>query len=247
MSALHAVPATDQPIDHPLLRGLSRGRLESLIGPVRPRLVRAGRVLHRPGVRGTEIHLVITGVVRAFELNIDGREALVELIGAGGLDGVVGAPGRRDRVLQALEDSVVLSLIEEQVEGLMSDAGVAAALTRLLLRRIKFREDQLRLTAVREPPRRLAMLLLMLADRFGRELEGDVLIDTRLTHQMLADLVGFRRETVTHALHLLSRRSAIRMRSGRLLANRRALRQLVRTSMRPAGRAERRRGVAANR
>lgn len=234
MSALPSFQQEQSYIDHPLLTGLSRERLEALVGPLRPREVAAGRLLSRPGRRGPAVHLVLAGLLRAYELTADGRESLVELIGPGGLDGFVDASGRQARCIQTLEDSVILSLTEEHLDGLSTDPLVAARLTHLLLGMLKYREDQLRLTAVREPARRLALLLLMLCDRFGRPVQGEILIDCRLTHQALADMVGFRRETVTHALHLLGRSNALHSASGRLLVRPSVLGRIGHSPGRPA-------------
>jgi hypothetical protein len=56
-----------------------------------------------------------------------------------------------------------------------------------------------------------------------------VLIDCRLTHQALADMAGFRRETVTHALHWLGGIGAVRVASGRFVVKLPALRRIGRT------------------
>ena len=224
--ALRPLLQLDLVMDHPLLRGFSRPALESLVGPLRPNVLRARHLLPRPAGRGTEVHLILEGLLRGFELTFDGREAMVELIGPGGFDGFVAAAGRQARIIEALEDSLILSFHEAQIAALVTEPLIAARLTQLLLAMLRYREDQLRLTAVREPARRLALLLLMLSERFGRELGAETMIDCRLTHQMLADMVGFRRETVTHALHQLTRRGAVRTVAGRYLVNRRRLGQL---------------------
>lgn len=227
MSALRSASLSEPGLDHPLLNGLSRQRLEALIGPVHPRLVPAGRVLQGPAGGATEMHLLFSGLLRTYELTPDGREALVELIGPGGADGFVATAVRRARFIQTLEDSVILSLTEEHIDALVTEPVVASRLTRLLLDILRYREEQLRLSAVREPVRRVALMLLMLSDRFGRRVQSEILIECRLTHQALADMVGFRRETVTHALTRLTRFGAVRALSGRLVVDRQSLRRLA--------------------
>jgi CRP-like cAMP-binding protein len=233
MSALPVSHPPESFIEHPLLSGLSRARVEGLIGRVQPRLVPAGKLLHPPRSRGIEVHLVLAGLLRTYELTPDGREALVELVGPGGIGGFVETPGRQARLIETLEDSLILSLSQSQLEALNQDRVVAVRLTQLLLGMLKHREDQLRLTSVREPGRRLALLLLMLADRLGRPLGSEVLIDCRLTHQALADMAGFRRETVTHALHWLGGIGAVRVASGRFVVKLPALRRIGRTPPQP--------------
>lgn len=61
---------------------------------------------------------------------------------------------------------------------------------------------------------RLRMLFWHLADRWGRVRSDGVLLELRLTHTVLADLVAARRPTVTSALKELSRQGLVRAESG---------------------------------
>jgi CRP-like cAMP-binding protein len=237
MSGVHAALSGEEPfLDHPLLSGMTRERLQALVGSPRPVSIGPGQLVQGSGPNSEDIHFVLAGLLRAFELTPDGGEALVELVGPGDLEGFAGFASRSARFLETLEDSVILSISEEQLTRLAEDAGFATRLTQYLLTIIKYREDQLRLTSIREPARRLAMLLTMLADRFGRPVQGRILIDFRLTHQTLADMLGFRRETVTHALHQLATTGGLRLDSGRIVLDRQLLARLVLRSARPRGR-----------
>ncbi len=57
---------------------------------------------------------------------------------------------------------------------------------------------------------RLLLVLWQLAELWGRKAPEGALVPFRLSHQMLADLVGARRPMVTLALRSLSARSAVR-------------------------------------
>ncbi len=64
----------------------------------------------------------------------------------------------------------------------------------------------------KEVQERLALALITLARAFGRRDKHGTLINTRLTHQDLADYIGASRETVSLALGKMRKKKLIRMR-----------------------------------
>ena len=58
-------------------------------------------------------------------------------------------------------------------------------------------------------PRRVAATLIKLADRVGREREGDVLIDMPLSRQDLADMTGATVETASRVMSDLKGRGIV--------------------------------------
>ncbi len=81
--------------------------------------------------------------------------------------------------------------------------------------------------ALRDPSQRLARQLLALGETLGRREGKWVALRPRLTHQMLADMLGIRRETVTVHLHRLVELGAVQVRSGHLILDRSALQRRV--------------------
>jgi CRP-like cAMP-binding protein len=79
--------------------------------------------------------------------------------------------------------------------GFEAQAGIAA-LSRLTSPNLRVEAPTLRIT-------RLALYLLLLADDFSIETESGILIDLKLSHQALAELIGSSRSTVTHLLQSL--------------------------------------------
>jgi CRP-like cAMP-binding protein len=203
--------------NHPLLNGLPVNRLYALLGPIKPRTVSAGRPLHSPNTETGHLYLVLSGVLRAYEITSDGREILMEIIGPGGFDGILPARGLRGHFTEALSDARVLSLSRGQVDALLTDPPTAKRLIELIVGRLKDREDQLRMLAIREPEQRLAALLLYLGQKLGKREGTEITIAHRLTHQALAHMLGIRRETVTHAFHRLTAAGAARSADGRIV------------------------------
>ena len=89
----------------------------------------------------------------------------------------------------------------------------SALMTRLALR-ARGLDVLLALRQVRGIEHRILVLLWSLADRFGKVTAEGVRLEVPLTHQLLADLVGARRPTVTTALSQLRTRALLRVLPG---------------------------------
>jgi CRP-like cAMP-binding protein len=80
---------------------------------------------------------------------------------------------------------------------------------RHLSRRLASAEAEIEAMAYRRVDERLARRLLDLARRFGVKADGGTRIETRLTQQELAELVGTTRETLAHTLADFRRRGLL--------------------------------------
>ena len=99
-------------------------------------------------------------------------------------------------------------------------------LIRLVATRLENREEHLESMALRDPSR-LARQLLALGETLGRREGKWVALKPRLTHQMLADMPGIRRDRVTVHSHRLVESGAVQVRSGHLILDRNALQRRV--------------------
>jgi CRP/FNR family transcriptional regulator, global nitrogen regulator len=77
-------------------------------------------------------------------------------------------------------------------------------------------EELVKCLLPRETEVRLANLLPLLAQKFGRSRDGLVTIDLRLTHQDLAAMVASTRESVTKVLNEMRNRDVIEVEAGRI-------------------------------
>ena len=69
---------------------------------------------------------------------------------------------------------------------------------------------------------KLAQLLLRLADEFGERTNTGIRLQTLLTHEEIAQMIGSSRETVTRSLNVLKRKKLIRASNGDLMIRNRA-------------------------
>lgn len=73
----------------------------------------------------------------------------------------------------------------------------------------------------------MALTLLKLASAHGAEDAAGTAITLPMTHQILADMIGTSRETVTRHLGRLKRRGLVSQRGGTLLVRKERLQALV--------------------
>jgi CRP-like cAMP-binding protein len=73
-------------------------------------------------------------------------------------------------------------------------------LTEMLMSQVQQTEELLLIRSHKRTDEMLIQLLTWLAKKFGRVVESGQLIDLRLTHQDIADLVGSTRVTITRTL-----------------------------------------------
>jgi CRP/FNR family cyclic AMP-dependent transcriptional regulator len=69
---------------------------------------------------------------------------------------------------------------------------------------------------------KLARLLLRLGDEFGERTTNGIRLQTLLTHEEIAQMIGASRETVTRSLNMLKRKHVIRAKNGDLMIRNRA-------------------------
>lgn len=199
--------------DPELFEGLDpRGRREAQLQAVAPalRLDPGPWDGSIPGVADPSDHiglLVVDGLlIRTFAL---GRQTRSEVIGPGDLirswehDDQSSTPVETRWTV--LESARVAVLNRAFLDTACRWPLVMAAIVGRADRRAQALAVQLTITDVRRVDERVMLLLWHLADRWGRVRPDGVVVPLRVTHDVLAELVGAQRPTVTSALQKLVR------------------------------------------
>lgn len=215
-------------LDHPLFGGVTGGLLDRLLEAIAVKRVPKGTLLNTPESTAGLLYLVLGGRLRAYQLSADGHELLLELIPLHGFDGLLSVAGGRGHFTAADDDSVVASLDLPTLERLISlSPRVAMNLLQLIVERLEAREEHLGAVALHDPRQALARQLIALAEPLGRKQGGRVALVPPLTHQMLADMLGVRRETITVHLGHLSTIGAVSVDRGHFLLDVNVLQRIV--------------------
>ncbi len=144
----------------------------------------------------------------------DGRVSVSRrIILATGRGGTLLAPPALGEQIEAITDCRFTTISFESLRVLVTVPAVAEAITLALARELEERHTTIRNCAYVRHADRVREKLLQLARIYGRVVPSGVRIDFPLTHQLLADMVGSARETVSLAISELARDGLVRRQS----------------------------------
>lgn len=172
----------------------------------------AGEAVYHAGTPATRVYVVASGAVKTVRPGADGRETILDLCGPGDPLGAVPALGEEVHADSAwtLTPSCLLGLNSNEYVQIMEDfPAVAMATLKGVSRRLSEARQAVHLLAGAPLPQRLAAMLLLLAEKVGREWEGGVLIDVPLSREDLASMAGAATESVSRLLSTWKRSELI--------------------------------------
>lgn len=149
---------------------------------------------------------ISTGVVRTLTVSEDGTPITLGLWGPGDIVG---------RALSKADPYQIECLTP--VEATILPAEYWVQVTEAMIQHIQQFQEFLQILHCRSVDASLVQLLAWLARRFGREIEQGQLIDLRLTHQEIAEIIGATRVTVTRLLNDFEKRGIIQRLSHRFI------------------------------
>ena len=190
---------------HPLFSGLSPGPLDELARSCRPRSLDHREKLWRVGDPATHFALIQGGLVEIVRQAADGSEFIVALFGPRESVGDAAVLGRDRYPAEAVVASDRADLIFVDagpvLAALPTQPEVSRALIRTLLSHTRALQEKIAVMSAGSVPKRLALLFLLLADRFGDDLaDGTVGIPVVLSRTELARLVGATVETTIRTI-----------------------------------------------
>jgi CRP/FNR family transcriptional regulator, cyclic AMP receptor protein len=183
--------------------GLLGDREQEALGvTAKPRAFQDGAMLCMEGEPSTHLFILLSGWVKVIAVNGEGRESVVALRGDGDIVGEVAqVTGYRTATVRATGTVRTLIVAADQF-GVFLDAhpDAARAYRRIMTEYERAAHESQRSHAMSSGPRRLACLLLDLADRHGERIDGGIATALPLSQDELASLIGSSRSTVTRAL-----------------------------------------------
>lgn len=184
-----------------LFRGTDPAFVRSLADVTNPvRVPRGGRVWTR-GQTAEHFHQVTRGVLELQRATAGAEPTLVAFFGPGEFPAVPVGLERRPFIADAVASTAELEVLRipahPVLERLEHDAVLATGMRRLLLDHARLLHSKIDVLTAGPIPKRIAVFLLDLADRFGDEREdGSTAIPLALSRAQIAKYVDARVETV---------------------------------------------------
>ncbi|OIO37412.1 MAG: hypothetical protein AUJ72_04630 [Candidatus Omnitrophica bacterium CG1_02_46_14] len=171
------------------------------------------------GQPGKSVYLLKKGVVKISRILPDGRELVLGLLKSGEIFGELEAVNDEDRQAQAeAHDDVMICVMNRNdfLRLMQSKPELGVRLSKIIGFRRRIIENKLENLIFKTIPQKLGILLLDLAEQFGKKEPQGILIDLSLTHQDLANLVAASRTTVTETLQAFKEQGLIDIQSRRI-------------------------------
>jgi len=169
------------------------------------RTIRLGEPLFRAGQPAEHLFLVLSGLLKVVQFSEDGSEVILGIFGARELVGLLPTLQNKPHKTSAIalsEHTRVLCISGAVLLDLASrNTETAMALSQALLQQNQLLHDTIDVLSAGAVPRRLAALLLRLAERFGDEMEdGTTRVPLTLSRGELSSLINARSETTIRVL-----------------------------------------------
>ena len=202
-----------------MFQSLGESDLDALAGVTRQITAERGELIVSQGSAGESLYIVARGQIRVYLSDETGKEIILGLEGPGAIFGEIAVLDRQPRSasVAAMERTELLVIEGREFRQLLEvhtglSLGVIAALAGML-RKLT---DATQGLALQSAYRRLVTRLY---ERAVEE-DGQTVIPERLTHQLLADMIGCSREMVSRIMSDLAKGGYLRTEGKRWIIER---------------------------
>lgn len=175
--------------------------------------IKRKEIMNLFGTTNKYIYFLKKGIIKIMRPATDGRALTLDILKPGTLFGELGwvlDDHEDDEIAEALEDSLLCVMRRENFDKLIAIVpSLSRKVTKIIgLRRRKI-ENRLRDLLYSTVAERLAKTLLRLSEEFGVQDGSKILLNIRLTHNDLSELIASTRETVTATLNTFREKGII--------------------------------------
>ncbi len=182
------------------------------------RSYRKNQVIFLEEETGNYMYLVLTGKVKVTKAGSNGKERILAIHQAGDFFGEMSLLDGKTApaTVSAMEDSKIISVSGTDFHRyLMNNQKVLLQIINVLCARLR-QVWQAQSVSSSTADARIRMGILQLANRHGIRDSHGTIIDLKITHQELAEMVGTSRETVTRVLARLREQGVIEVANRRM-------------------------------
>jgi len=175
------------------------------------------------------IYILKKGLVKLVSVSEKGLETILQIFKPDDVFGefLLSAEKRHFEAV-AMEDSVVTAISREMFrELLMTVPAIGLNFIKLLSERLARAEKELAGFSHSWSYHRLAKILLQLSEGFGEEIPSGTMINVRMTHEDLANMIGTSRESVTVQLRRFEQMGLVARQGRKIILNKPGLLQFV--------------------
>ena len=213
---------------HPYFSDLDPEAFDQLCRYAKHLTLKRGATIFSKGDPGTSLIAVISGTVKISVSSVDGRNAILNLVGAGEIFGEISLLDGLARSADATANSNCEIFVidrREFIPFVRSQPALAMKFIELLCRRLRRTSDQVEEVILLNLPGRLASALLRLTEKYKLAPGGRTIA---ITQQEISEMVGMSRESINKQLRAWAARNWVRLEHGAIVVlNAEMLRELA--------------------
>jgi CRP/FNR family transcriptional regulator, cyclic AMP receptor protein len=202
---------------HPIFCDLAPEALDQLCRYAKHATLKRGATIFSKGDPGNSLFAVISGTVKISISSADGRNAILNLIGAGEIFGEVAVLDGQARTADAIANTNCEIFVIDRREFLpfvRSQPVLAMKFIELLCTRLRWTSDQVEQVILQNLPARLASALIRLTEKHKLAPGGRTIA---VTQQEISEMVGMTRESINKQLRVWATRNWVRLEHGAIV------------------------------
>ena len=178
-----------------LLNAIGDPMIRELASRGQTRTFPKNAVIINEGDRGDTLFVILSGKVKVYVSDDDGREMILDMHDAGEYVGEMALDGRpRSASVMTLEPTTCSVLSRDELRAAIArNPDIAMTIIEKLIERARIATDNVKNLALMDVYGRVARLLLSLA----KEENGKLVVPDRMTQQDIADRVGASRDMIS--------------------------------------------------
>lgn len=204
-------------INHsPFFKELAKGEQKALANLLTLKHLQPGQELYQPLEKSGLVFIVLKGSIRLYQLSFDGRKYIVDMLGPGSVFGDI-CPNCNwsfslGNYTEAIPETIVGQFSKKYFIDLITRyPQIALHVLGQMNHRLHHLDLKTKNLALNDAQKRVVAELVLFAKDFGRQTKTAYVIDQRLTHEVIAAMVGTTRETVSYVLGILQRLKVIKI------------------------------------
>jgi CRP-like cAMP-binding protein len=199
--------------DNTLFGGLPGAALDGLIGKGHVKRYAKGDAIYQRGAAGDSLMVILKGRIKITNINVDGKEVVLNFLGAGDINGEIAVIDGKERTANAhaLEDSEVFVVYARDVlPVLLAHPEVMLDFVRMLCEKVRAASAIIEDNTL-EMRGRAARGLLRLARQHGRTSKQGIRVRLMASQTELGNYLGLSRANVSRQLRRLKDVNVIRI------------------------------------
>jgi CRP/FNR family transcriptional regulator, cyclic AMP receptor protein len=202
---------------HPFFCDLEPGALDQLCRYAKHTTLKRGASIFSRGDPGNSLFAVISGTVKISISSPDGRNAILNRIGAGEIFGEMGVLGGVERSADATANTNCEIFVIDRREFLpfvKSQPALSMKFIELLCARVRWTSEQVEQIILQNLAGRLASALIGLTEKRKLEPASRTIA---ITQQEISEMVGMTRESINKQLRAWAARNWVRLEHGAIV------------------------------